>query len=108
MMKRRHVSGDSFTSIIIRYEAFIPGPRKMNDLQRTPAQQGQRFDDGLVNAACALTPSHHQHRSDIGLQSEFLPGRLPIQAFELGPNRRAGELSSDFGKESGAFFEAEP
>ena len=107
MMKRGDVSGNSFASILVRYQAFVPRSGKMNHLQRSVAQERQRFDDGLIDAARALTSAHHQHRCDIRLQSERLPRRLPIQAFEFGADRRAGHLRAHFGKEGGAFSEAE-
>ena len=107
MMKRSDVSGDSFASIIVRHQPFIARSGKMNHLQSSVAQEWQRFDDRLINSARALTSTHHQHRRDIRLQSEFLPCRSSIQAFELCANRRAGQLRSHLRKEGGAFFEAE-
>jgi len=107
MMKRGDVSGDSFAAIIFRDLPFITRAGEMNDLERRVAEERQRFDNRLINSARALTSTHHQHRCDIAAQSEFLPGRLSIQAFELVPNRRAGQFGAHFGKKRGAFFEAE-
>src|SRR5436309_1954283 len=61
MMKRRDVGGDSFPSIIFRYESFVARAGKMNNLKCRVAQEWQRFDDRLIDAARALTSAHHQH-----------------------------------------------
>src|SRR5437588_4464960 len=107
MMKRSDESRDSFAAIIFQGETLIACAGKMNHLERRLAQQRQRFDDGLIDSARALASAHDQHCCDVRLQSELLPGRLSIQAFEFGADRRASDFGPHFWKKCRALFEAE-